>query len=81
MLLASSNNSLKMKEKVANSSKVMYCKVFNFQYQRSCFKFSQWQRDPQVSDDENLSKNVFIFIFRPERGAHMPLPDSNLERC
>jgi hypothetical protein len=81
MLSASSHDGLKMKEKVANSGKVVYRKVFNFQRRRSCFKFSRWQRDPQVSDDENVSENAFIFRFRPERGARMPLPDSNLERC
>jgi hypothetical protein len=32
-------------------------------------------RDPQVSDDENVSKNVFIVIFKTERGVRRPLPD------
>jgi len=81
MLSASSNDCYKMKEQTANSGKVMHPKVFNFQHWRSYFKFSQWQWDPQVSDNENVSENAFIFIFRPEWGACMPLPDSNLERC
>ena len=69
-----------MKAKVANLGKVVYREGIQFSVSRSCFKFSRWQRDPQVSDNEIVSENVFIFRFTTERGPRMPLPDSNLER-